>query len=293
MLTMKNLILIVFCIVTTGISAQNVEFTGTQFKDLLIRSRSTNTIARNLDREYFVVDQNNDHEIQISEAEQVWSLDFDRVILNVDGIESFINIRILNTQHAQITDIDVSQMPYLKILKLLSSGISNLDLTQNPILKKFHCTSPYLDNLDLSQNPLLEDLLLNNSSLVSLDLSLNLLLEELALWGGNDFVSLDLSNNINLRILDCAGSFNTINLAGCENLTDVDLSNSNFINLDFSECSSLDVIDLRNNPLETLNIKNGTSETSILLRGTIEDDLINLNAICTDVDDDVEDIISQ
>ena len=95
---------------------------------------------------------------------------------------------ILNSPHLTeielmengITHIDVENCPALERLELLKSlNLSSLDISNNPNLKVLGVAFNNLYELDISNNPLLEALYVsNNANLTSLDVSQNPLLQK-------------------------------------------------------------------------------------------------------------------
>ncbi|TPG44467.1 T9SS type A sorting domain-containing protein [Flavobacterium pectinovorum] len=100
-----------------------------------------------------------------------------------------------------ITNLDLSHNPNLKILNCSYHRIINLDLSLNPLLEVLNCGGNKETNLDLSKNTALTNLNLSNSFLPTIDLAANVNLTTLSIYDSH-MVSIDLSKNTALQSLD-------------------------------------------------------------------------------------------
>lgn len=108
-----------------------------------------------------------------------------RLTLDVTPVESIDvsknrNLMILNVSNTRITDIDVSNNPYLTQLYCDHTGsynneykIESLDVTNNPELVYLFCAGNKLTSLDISKCPKLVNLSVTDNYLTSLDVSQN------------------------------------------------------------------------------------------------------------------------
>ena len=83
--------------------------------------------------------------------------------------------------------------------------------------------------------------------------------------GENNFASLDVSSNTALKYLDCSGHLyitvtplQTLNLAGCTELTHLNCSSSKLTGLDLSSCTALTWLDCSYNRLTSLDLSANT-----------------------------------
>lgn len=83
----------------------------------------------------------------------------------------------------QLTDLDVSNDPALKILACDDNPLTKLDVSKNPNLTTLFCDNNSLTNLDVSNNPKLTELYCSKNKLTSLDLSKNKELMKLYCYG--------------------------------------------------------------------------------------------------------------
>ena len=197
---MKKLLLA--CLLFTGWSqAQNITFKDPEFKKVLIGNSFSS------------VDQNNDSEISIQEAEAITTLYLPVVTLitSIDEIKYFKNLTNFYIEEAKITSIDLSNLPKLKYLHCTYSDISTIDLSKSLELEDLDLSiSDKLTTIDVSKNIKLKALQIYNTKISTLDLSKNL---ELVGLGLNDEIkNLDLLNNSKLDSLVTGTGLEYLNL---------------------------------------------------------------------------------
>ena len=113
-----------------------------------------------------------------------------------------------------LTTLDVSSNPYLKILRCSNNNLSELDLSHNPDLEILNCNNNKLSELDLSNNKKLEKLYCANNLLKKLDVSNRPSLEE-AICNDNQLVRLDINNNGKMSALYASNNqLTSLNLTG-------------------------------------------------------------------------------
>lgn len=155
--------------------AQNVNIPDPNFKATLLANTNINTL--------------DDGEISLDEATAF------NGILNIEnkgvadftGIENFVNITEFISTYNTIT---------------------YLDLTNNTKLTKITLERNYqLDSINVSKCILLNELVVTSSKLTKLDVTQNVALTKL-LCNLNQLISLDLSNNLNIKIFSSTGNPN-------------------------------------------------------------------------------------
>lgn len=119
---------------------------------------------------------------------------------------------------AQLSSIDVSNLPYLQYLDLKNNKLSSINLANNPYLFFVSVNNNALTQLDLSQNPELQTLRANGNKLSSIDLKANTELTELTI-GDNLLTSIDLSANTALVEVSIAN--NSIHAADLSDLSEL------------------------------------------------------------------------
>ena len=113
-----------------------------------------------------------------------------------------------------LTTLDVSSNPYLKILRCSNNNLSELDLSNNPDLEILNCNKNKLSELDLSNNKNLKELSCANNLLKKLDVSNRPSLEK-AICNDNQLVRLDINNNGRMSALYASNNqLTSLNLTG-------------------------------------------------------------------------------
>jgi hypothetical protein len=264
----------------TSFFAQNVTIPDPIFKDRLL----------NHDPD---VDTNDDGEIQISEA-----LDFTTTlqlsgsssnefnIMDLTGIEAFINVSTINAGRNDLTSIDVTQNIELRNLRLDDNMLSEIDVSQNTQLRGLVLfDNPNITVLDLTNNPDLQTLQASEMNLGTLDLSQNTLLRSLALENCN-ISTINLTNNTALRtlflndnpILELDLTLNIL-------IDELQFANTSIRGINLSENTVLEDIKMQGNDfLEEINLKNG-SNGIIDITGSFPSNFTNLpllERVCID-----------
>ena len=211
-----------------------------------------------------VIDTNSNGEIEASEAQAViFPLNVSGAIppiVDLTGIEAFVNIEQFNCAGNEIETLDLSANTLLWNLDCSYNAITAINLSQNIFLKNFSGSGNPYTTLDLTTNSDLEFLQSNNGSLTALDVSQNLNLQFLYVQG-NNLTELDLTHNPFLEgvILD-NNDLSQIDLSQNTNLYFFYGRSNVFSTLDVSNNPQLITLDLKwNNNLTYLNLKNGNN----------------------------------
>ena len=257
---MKNsyFIIISLCICAIA-NAQTINFPDANFKARLLESNSANNIARNSLNNYFKIDENNDGEIQKSEALKVFSLDVSnyRTITTLSGIENFTNLKFLDCSSNVIEDLDARPLTNLQTLICSSNRFISLNIAGLSNLNRLVAESILLTNIDLSGLQNLKEIEFNNGTLTSLDLK----------------------GLISLESISCR--YNQLksisNISDCINLKKMYTENNLIENLNVQGCVNLESLICRYNKITSLNISGlpklryleagGESLTAIELNG--------------------------
>ncbi len=158
---MKTRFTILGLLLSFLINAQIVNIPDANFKACLVGNSFINS--------------NGDSEIQVSEAVAISGvIDCShKNIINLTGIEAFINISYLTCNDNQLTSLDVSKNTDLISLDCSNNQLIMLDVSKNNALRNFYCDNNQLTSLNLNKNTDLRNLNCNNNLLQSLDLSKN------------------------------------------------------------------------------------------------------------------------
>ncbi|OUR92340.1 hypothetical protein A9Q87_07610 [Flavobacteriales bacterium 34_180_T64] len=176
---MKKLFLLLFFMFSIFFSqAQIVDVPDPNFKAALIANG---------------IDTSNDGEIQVSEAEDVVNINVSSAnISSLEGIQSFVNLEILNCDSNILTELDLSQNPLLTILYCSYNQLANIDISQNLELIEFYASYNQLPESILTQNSNVRHVGLEGNQLDGIDLSQSTSLETIDL-DSNNLLEIDLS----------------------------------------------------------------------------------------------------
>ncbi|WP_395074605.1 T9SS type A sorting domain-containing protein [Flavobacterium sp.] len=231
----------IFCVFNT-INAQIINFPDANFKAKLLLANTNYDIATDYNGYQMKIDSNNDGEIQISEAQNVYRLIIQNYNLtNLSGIENFTNLIELNCADNLLTSLDVSNLTELVTFRCDRNRLNNLNVAQLSNLRIFYYGGNFLNNIDLTMMTDLVELGCNNNQITTLNI--NFLTNLRFLYCDNNLLTnIDIRNITYLRTIWCANNL----------LTDINLSNQVYI-------ASLR---LNNNLfLRNINIKNGQNFT--------------------------------
>lgn len=275
---MKNsyFIIISLCICAIA-NAQTINFPDANFKAKLLSTNIGINDALDLYGNSIKIDSNNNGEIEVSEALEVYQLYVSESnISDLTGINNFSNLRALyvignnlstlylsglknleqlQCQRNSLTSLNIDNLNKLNILYCNENKLTTLDLSVNKGLVSLYCSDNQLIDLKVLGCPNLHEIICENNLLTTLDLS-NL----------NKLTSVLLNNNL----------LEQITFKGCSNLQSVTCRNNKFLSLDLSECNQI-YLDCQNNNLVNLNLKNGLPLIDLLLQNNP-----NLTFICTD-----------
>jgi len=219
-----------FLLAITLVQSQNITIPDAKFKAYLVANTAINT--------------NGDAEISKAEAEAfTGTMDCSsKSIVNLAGIESFINLTGLNTNYNNSTTLDLSSNLKLTSLYCVANYLTALNTAPLLELKNLECGINKITALNLSKNTKLETLRTGSNLLTALDLSKNLLLYDLG-CENNKIENIDISLNVKLTSIDCRSNllkslnlnngktlfFNLMKSTGNANLTCIQVDNLNSV----------------------------------------------------------------
>ncbi|PLB19340.1 MAG: Internalin-like protein [Flavobacteriaceae bacterium FS1-H7996/R] len=221
--------------------SQTITIPDTNLKNILISTNTIDTNGDDIPDTY--IDINNDGEIQLIEAEAVTNLIFqgNPNILDITGLESFINLTKLNFGNTYFFDhTDLSTAP------------TNFDFTSLTKLESLilnHAESIKLKNINISG-------LENLRTLELVNIRPNDFYSE-----SDRFTNVNLSGCINLENFSYYNSFLNIDFCQIPNLKNL---NCSYLEggepeiFDFSCLSKLEVLDISENFIDKLILKNGS-----------------------------------
>lgn len=188
----------------------------------------------------------------------VYEKDIDKII-NLTGIEVFINLKNFNCSNNKITQIDISKNIALTELDCSSNKLTKLDVSNNLSLNNLNCFQNNLPSLDVRKNIGLKSLACFYNNLNSLDVSTNTALEFLN-CENNKLSNLDISKNSILTTLFCGRNILTnIDMSKNLTLTDIHCDENKLSDLDVSKQISLKVLWCGSNQLASLDVSKNIS----------------------------------
>ena len=311
---MKKSLLFAFLLMGGIAGAQTISFTDLSLKSKLLNASPLFDIAKDAAGNQIAVDTNLNGEIEESEALQVYELNIwnngfgspmNAPFQSLDGIEHFVNLRVLKCSNHALTVLDVSALTNLVYLEcransiqtLNVSGLANLeyiDFEFNqlasfstvglPNLRTIKAHTNQLASLDVSGSPLLSIVECYNNQLTSLDVSAISQLTFLACYN-NHIASLDVSMHPQLTGLGCGNNqMSSLVLDNAQPLTLLDYSNNLLPGVNPSVYTGLETLNCSNVGITNLDLT-GFSALKYLycsgnmFTGLITDDLVNLEYI--------------
>ncbi|GEP50582.1 hypothetical protein FNO01nite_12540 [Flavobacterium noncentrifugens] len=266
----KIAFLLMFFAMTTN--AQVINFPDANFKALLLQADVTNSIAKNRSNAYFKIDSNNDGEIQFAEALEVSELNsVNRNISDLTGILSFSNLAYLSLESDPMTNLNVSNMVFLKKLFANDVPLETLNIS-GTALQNLTVVGANLPALDL--RPM--------TSLVNVNCSRNMRV----------MTNFNISGLTNLQVLSLTlTSIQNFEALGMTELTYIDgpVPDNNMVSFSISDFSSAAIDSYpftmgfgNNTNLTTVNISNCLGMTMVGFTGCTN--LENVNIVnCPDL----------
>jgi uncharacterized repeat protein (TIGR01451 family) len=258
---MKKLYFLILFLCFYGLNAQVITFSDATFKAILLQADTNNYIAQDSSGKSIKIDLNDNKEIEVSEALNVYNLyTFIRLkegmIVNLSGIEYFANLKELNCSGFYNSNLDLTALKNLEKLdcsetyQMKTLNISGL--TKLKYLDISQCTN--LSGLNFSGVPNLEYLNCSKLALSTIDLSPLKSLTELECTS-NVFTVLDLSGLTNLKKVNLnGGQLTNVILSGLSKLESLDCGSNFLTSLNLTGLTSLEKLSLQFNRLTSINL---------------------------------------
>lgn len=120
---MKQLIYLLLMLFAGIANSQVIVFDGNVFKNKLLQSSTSSSIAKDSDGNNLKIDADNNGEITQQEVALVYKLDIiNSNITNLVGLQYFVNVRILNCSQNDFLTIDVSTLLFLTDLDVSNNN---------------------------------------------------------------------------------------------------------------------------------------------------------------------------
>jgi Leucine-rich repeat (LRR) protein len=256
------LLLAFFCLVA---NAQTINFPDPKFKAKLMQSGGANSIAKNAAGQNIKIDANNNGEIEVNEALEVYRLQIPRsnpslpelpAFEDMEGISNFTNLVYLSFTGNRVQTLNANSLQNLKMLYCASNELTSLEVNNLVHLDSLSCGGNRLTNLDLRNSSNLKKLSYSSNNISSLDLS-NLVNLTSLYCSDNGISSLNVSHMNNLKTLYADTNLLTsLNVNNLTNLRTLVVDNNRLTALDLSNLNDLRELSFSNNQLSTFNASN-------------------------------------
>ena len=239
----------------TNVNAQIINIPDANFKAKLLAASPSNSIALNSANSSIKIDVNNNGEIEVAEASNVYGLNVSNsAISDLTGISYFVNLKQLSCFENLLTSLDITQNTALTNLDCRNNMLSSLNLTYNTALTNLDCRNNMLSSLNLTYNTALKILYCNNNQITSLDLSQNPVLSKLY-CSSNQLTNLNVTQTSALSDLRCYDNHLTnLNVTQNAALATLVCSSNMLTNIDLTNNIALKGLNCGSNYLTSLNV---------------------------------------
>jgi hypothetical protein len=267
---MKKLYFLLCLIFGLSLNAQIISFSDANFKVKLLAANTGNEFAKGIFGNSIVVDTNGNGEIEVSEALNVYELYFwspflstTNDIVNLDGIQSFQNLKKLNCFGNSIINLDLQGLNNLEFLQASQNNITGVNFSGLISLKEIELNSNQLTSINLDDLTSLTKLFIYSNQLQSLTFNTNLALEKV--WCSDNLItSLDFSATPNLKYLYCYDNLlKSINLGSINSIIEFICYNNKLNNLTISNLSNMTYFDFASNQISTITFPNANNLFSL------------------------------
>ncbi|MFN8274364.1 MAG: leucine-rich repeat domain-containing protein [Flavobacteriaceae bacterium] len=224
--------------------AQIVNIPDANFKAKLLGSSAINSVAKNALGQTFAIDANADGEIQVSEAEAVYSLwIYMANVVDLTGVRSFVNLTRLECSINGITALDLTGLNNLKYLDCSENELTTINgIGLTAALEFLVCRENNIATIDVSEFPNLKTL---NCPY-------------------NQLTTLDVHGLVNLQYFYCYNNqLTSLNMSGLDSLINLECSNNQLTTIDVSAMHNLTTLSCYNNQLTTMSVKNGVANIAV------------------------------
>lgn len=235
---MKKLYYLLLLFSLSLFHSQIVNIQDSNFKAKLLSANTTNGVAKNSAGQNIVLDANANSEIEVSEALNVYRLEFySSNISDITGIASFSNLTNLKMGSINATSMNLNGLNNLQVLDMSSfNALSTLNISNFNNLQNFKITfCSNLTTLTLQNLPVLSQLTINTNSNLN-----NLTISNFPVLAGINCTSNNALSNLIIQ--------------NCSLATGIDLGNNSLSMLQLNTLPLLQNLVLNNNELTTLNV---------------------------------------
>jgi Leucine-rich repeat (LRR) protein len=251
----KSCFLILTLFLFSTVQAQGITISDANFKAKLLEANDNSYIAIGINGEKIKIDTNNDNEIQLNEALNVFELNINFFnISDLKGIENFTNLKVLQCVGNLLKTLDTSGLNNLKALYCSNNQILNLNVLASENLEVLQCHSNPLADLNVSGLKKLITLDCVYSNLINLNLSGLSNLETLN-CNNNQLTNLNVTGAVNLKYLKCDyNKLDNINVLECINLETLICDKNEITNLNLDGLEKMGTLVCSDNQLTNISV---------------------------------------
>ena len=205
-----------------------------------------------------VINTNNDSEIQVSEAVAFTGLMkvTSKNIVDMTGVQAFINMTSLDCQHNPITILPTNGLNGLRELNCSYVSLTSLSLNNLPSLLKFTCDYSSLTLLTITNLPELSQISCHDNQLITLSINNAPKITQIECYR-NQLTSFTLTPLIFPVTINCAvNRLTTLPLVNTPRIYNLNCSNNLLTSLPLTNLNSLSYLNCGNNQLSSLTFSN-------------------------------------
>lgn len=229
--------------------AAEVEIEGIEIEVLFSDAALQSYMAAN-------IDLNEDGKLSTAEIGAVRGLDLSGLgIKQMDGIENFSNLEVLQCSDNEITKLDLSNNKKLTKLYCNNNKLVNLNINTNLELQILNCSDNMLGALEIGNCGFLKELYCRNNLIEDLNISYASKLMKLDCGKNRRLSKLNTDSNGALKEVNCDGAMiETLSFQGNPNLEIVNCEENRLKSIDLSANNTLKGLDCSDNELEILDL---------------------------------------
>ncbi len=284
-----------------SLNAQIINFSDANFKARLLAANTGNELAKGSFGNNIVVDTNGNGEIEVSEALNVYELYFwsdflstANDIVNLNGIQSFQNLKKLNCFGNSIINLDLQGLNNLESIEAGENNISSANFSGLISLKGINLNFNELTAINIDNLTSLTKLFIYSNKLQSLTFNNNSALEHL--WCSDNLItSLDFSTSPNLKYISCdynlltsinlgainsvielkcnSNNLNSLNISNLLKLTNFDFASNQISTITFPTTNNLFSLNISDNPISSINVNSLSKLNQFYASNTLVTDL--------------------
>jgi hypothetical protein len=252
---MKTKLLLLILFASICANAQIVNVPDANLKSALISNNPATVISRDENGFSVTIDVNDDDEIQVSEAQSIYSLEIINVpFTDITGIQAFSNLKDLVIFSGIIPEINVSGMINLRKIQCENNALlTSVNVSGCTSLEIFDTDLSKLTSLDVSGLTNLKEIHCNSNEISTVNLSGCIMLNHLQLFD-NNLANINVSGLVGLRALELGSNMLTaLNLTGLD-LQDLSIDNNQITSIDVTAQENLKIFTFSNNPISTIDL---------------------------------------